>query len=368
LTAQKVIAHCRPGFEAECAADLERVAARAGVRLDCDVATGAAFVVASAEKLHHAGWERALAREPPWFARSIFVGDGPHVFPTRDRITPLLAFAREHGSAFEALWLETADSNQGKTVSGLCRRLTPPLEAAAIDARLLALGDTRGLRLHVLFTDPDTAFIGTSRAATGSPWPMGIPRLAMPRGAPSRSTLKLAEALITFLEDEERARLLQPGMRAIDLGAAPGGWTWQLAQRGLRVTAVDNGPLKGEVVNDPRVEHLRADGLTWRPRRGVDWMVCDIVLQPSRIAALVGTWLAGGHCMRTIFNLKLPMKKRYTEVQRCEAIIREMLDRQRLGYALAFRQLYHDREEITGYCTRIDTRDRGGPHPRLSRR
>ena len=354
MTAQKVIAHCRPGFEAECAADLERTAAHAGVRLDCDVMTGAAYVVASGEKLHRAGWERAIAHERPWFARSTFVGNGPHVFPTRDRITPLLAFAREQGSAFQALWLETADSNEGKTVSGLCRRLAPPLEAAAIDARLLAPGDARGLRLHVLFTDPDTAFIGTSRAATGSPWPMGIPRLAMPRGAPSRSTLKLAEALITLLKDEERARLLRPGMRAIDLGAAPGGWTWQLAQRGLRVTAVDNGPLKGEVALDPLVEHLRVDGMTWRPRRPVDWMVCDIVVQPSRIAALVAAWLAEGHCRRTIFNLKLPMKKRYAEVQRCAGIIRDALERKRLRHVLALKQLYHDREEITGYCARID--------------
>lgn len=354
MTAQKIIAHCRPGFEAECAADLERVAARAGLQLDCDVARGRAFVVASTDELDRAGWERALACEPPWFARSIFVGDGPHALSRRDRISPLLVLAREHGSAFQALWLEAADTNQGKTVSGLCRRLAPSLEAAAINARLLAPGDAGGVRLHVLFTDSSTAFVGTSRAATGSPWPMGIPRLAMPRRAPSRSTLKLAEALITFLTDEERARLMKPGMRAIDLGAAPGGWTWQLAQRGLRVTAVDNGPLKGEAARDPLVEHLKVDGLTWRPRRPVDWMVCDIVLQPSRVAALVGTWLAAGHCRRTIFNLKLPMKKRYAEVERCAAIIRDALEKRQLRHMLKLKQLYHDREEITGYCARID--------------
>jgi len=94
-------------------------------------------------------------------------------------------------------------------------------------------------------------------------------------------------------------------MRAVDLGAAPGGWTWQLATRGLRVTAVDNGPLKGDVASDPLVQHLRQDGLTYRPRNPVDWMVCDIVDQPSRIAHLVAAWLAEGTCRRSIFNLKL---------------------------------------------------------------
>ena len=38
---------------------------------------------------------------------------------------------------------------------------------------------------------------------------------------------------------EERAHELKAGMRAVDLGASPGGWLWVLAQRGIRVTAID---------------------------------------------------------------------------------------------------------------------------------
>ena len=184
---------------------------------------------------------------------------------------------------------------------------------------------------------------------------MGIPRLRMPGGAPSRSTLKLAEAFVTFLGDRE-PEVLRAGMRAVDLGAAPGGWTWQLAHRGLRVTAVDNGPLKGDVLDDPLVTHLRADGLAYLPKRPVDWMVCDIVEQPSRIAALVARWLGEGHARHAIFNLKLPMKKRYDEVRRCEAIIRDALTKARVEHTLALRQLYHDREEVTGYCATTGAR------------
>jgi 23S rRNA (cytidine2498-2'-O)-methyltransferase len=113
--------------------------------------------------------------------------------------------------------------------------------------------------------------------------------------------------------------------------------------------------LRSELARDPLVEHLRADGLTWRPRHPVDWMVCDIVLQPSRIAALVAAWIADGACRRTIFNLKLPMKKRYAEVERCAALIGDTIERRRLRYKLKFKQLYHDREEITGYCARVDS-------------
>lgn len=331
-----------------------RLAARAGTRIACEALAGSAVVVGPVESFDARRWESALKTAPPWFARSIFVGGGPHALTPRDRVTPLLALAAGHEPPFAAIWLEMPDTNEGKLRSGMCRRLSPLLDEKARAAGLLEPDGTSDKRLHVLFVDAVNAWVGVSSSATGSPWPMGIPRLALPRSAPSRSALKLAEALETFLTAEERERLLRPGMRAVDLGAAPGGWTWQLAHRGLRVSAVDNGPLKGEVAQDPLVEHLRVDGLGWRPRGRVDWMVCDIVQQPSRIAALIAAWVADGACRRTIFNLKLPMKKRYAEVERCAGLIRDVLERRRLRHTLSFRQLYHDREEITGYCARLD--------------
>jgi 23S rRNA (cytidine2498-2'-O)-methyltransferase len=161
-----------------------------------------------------------------------------------------------------------------------------------------------------------------------------------------------SRAAFKLLELDDRDRFLRPGSRVVDLGAAPGGWTWQLAHRGLRVTAVDNGPLKGEVASDSLVTHLTVDGLKYRPPRPVDWMVCDIADQPARIAALVAGWIARGDARQTIFNLKLPMKKRYDEVQRCQAIIVETLARAGVRHTLRMRQLYHDREEVTGYLAR----------------
>lgn len=347
---RSIVAHTRPGFEAECARDLLRIGAHAGMEVACAGLPGSAFVTGSGEPFDSTRWQRAQQAVPPWFTRSIFVGNGPHRLPERDRITPLLELARDHQPPFSAIWLETPDSNHGKRQSGLCRRLAPLLAQEARAAGLLEDGAER--RLHALFVAADEIWVGTSDRASGSPWPMGIPRLGMPGSAPSRSVLKLAEALLTFLTAEERLKLLRPGMRAVDLGAAPGGWTWELARHGLRVTAIDNGPLKGPIARDPQVEHLRVDGLNWRPRRPVDWMVCDIVLQPSRIAALVAAWMADGACGRTIFNLKLPMKKRYAEVERCAGLIDDALRQRGVRYSLAFRQLYHDREEITGYCAR----------------
>ena len=94
------------------------------------------------------------------------------------------------------------------------------------------------------------------------------------------------------------------------------------------------------------VEHLRADGFRYRPKKPVDWLVCDMVEQPRRIADLIAQWLSTGTCRRAIFNLKLPMKKRYEETQACLARVRAVAGDVRA------RQLYHDREEITVFAAR----------------
>ena len=98
---------------------------------------------------------------------------------------------------------------------------------------------------------------------------------------------------------------------------------------------------------------MRADGFRDLPPKPVDWLVCDMVEQPSRVAALAARWLAGGHCRQAMFNLKLPMKKRYEELKRCRDIIETALDDAEVPFRLRFKQLYHDREEVTAYLARL---------------
>jgi 23S rRNA (cytidine2498-2'-O)-methyltransferase len=265
-----------------------------------------------------------------------------------------LAAEGAHAPPWRSVWVEHPDTNEGKELSRLARALQLRLDAAL--ARAGRVDPGARCRLHVFLADGRTAWIGTSDA-DASRWPMGIPRLRRPGRAPSRSAQKLVEAIVWFLGERE-GDLLRAGQRAVDLGAAPGGWSWVLASRGLSVVAVDNGPLKGEVAHDPRVRHVRADGLAWRPPRPVDWLVCDIVERPARIADVVAGWIADGDAQAAIFNLKLPMKKRYDEVRRCEALIGERLRAAGVRAALGLRHLYHDREEVTGCLARAEARQR----------
>lgn len=345
--------YCRPGFEKECAAEIREHTAAAGMDGYVKAKQGTGFVVFERYGAGpaHLGCAR-MAYADLIFARQLI--SSPLLLtelPAHDRVTPLLESARRFGAPYGAVWLETPDTNEGKALSTFISKFAAPFTKAAADAGLL----TRELsapRLHLFFLTSTSVYLGMSLRDNSAPWPMGIPRLKFPRGAPSRSTLKLEEAWLLFCSDQDS--VLAPGMTAVDLGAAPGGWTWQLVKRHFRVVAVDNGVLQPQLLDSGLVEHVRADAFRYRPPRPVDWMVCDVVEQPSRIASLVGRWVAEGWCRHTVFNLKLPMKRRFDEVKRCRDIIEKTLVRAGFPYRLKFKQLYHDREEVTGLLQRSD--------------
>ena len=335
-TSIKWLIYCRPGFERDC---VEETQARA-----IEAETGSGYAILQ-DKPHLRFEKLAFVRQ--LIRLQTTISD----LPDRDRLTPLLSAIPGAGEQFGTLWLEVPDTNTGKMLTGFTRRFQPLLEEKLRTAGRLA-DDPSLPRLHILFPDKTRALIGTSDPYNSAATPMGILRLKLPHDAPSRSYLKLAEAFEVFLTPEQQQKWLRPGLHAVDLGAAPGGWTWQLVQRGLKVAAVDNGPLKGLAAEHPYIRHLRQDGFRYRPKKPVDWLVCDMVEQPQRVAALVAEWVAAGLTPRAIFNLKLPMKKRVAALQDALDIVRDVLDAQGLRYDLRAKQLYHDREEVTVFLAK----------------
>ena len=121
-----------------------------------------------------------------------------------------------------------------------------------------------------------------------SPFPDGVARFEEDRqGPPSRAYLKLWETFARL------RRQPAPGERCLDLGAAPGGWTWLLARTGAQVLAVDRAPLAPEIERLPNVTARRgsAFGLDPRETGAVDWWCSDIVAYPERLLTLVERWL-----------------------------------------------------------------------------
>jgi 23S rRNA (cytidine2498-2'-O)-methyltransferase len=329
--------YCRPGFERDCLQETQASAVEANAN--------SGFIIIQ-------GKPRLLYAQLTFARQLISLHAEISALPERDRLTPLLAAIPDTPEQFGTLWLETPDTNDGKTLSGFTRRIQPLLEEKLRASRLLT-DDANLPRLHIFFPDKNRALIGSSDPRNSANAPMGILRMKMPYEAPSRSVLKLAEAFEVFLSDEEKTQWIKQGMHAVDLGAAPGGWTWHLVQLGMQVVAVDNGPLKGVVAEHPSVKHLRQDGFRYRPKHTVDWLVCDMVEQPGRVAALVSDWVASGATNRAIFNLKLPMKKRVEALAEALNGIRAVLDKKGFKYRLQAKQLYHDREEVTVFLAKI---------------
>ncbi len=146
-------------------------------------------------------------------------------------------------------------------------------------------------------------------------------------GPPSRAYLKLWEAL-TLLGAHPG-----PGQTCIDLGAAPGGWTFVLASLGARVLAVDKAPL------DPRVAAL--PGVAWRQDSAFalapepcEWLVCDVIAYPDRLLSLAQRWI--GAARRIICTIKFQGETDHAAAEAFAALPGGRV-----------RHLFHNKHELT---------------------
>ncbi len=196
----------------------------------------------------------------------------------------------------------------------------------------LSVGPHRGL--YVFFADQFRVYLGRSF------WSGGQTRMRMQKGAPSRSFLKLEEAYRIF------GKAPRCGEHVLDLGAAPGGWSYSAAQRQARVIAVDNGSLKAGAKNHLLITHVKQDAYHYHriDSRKVDWLLCDLVDQPHQVLDLLTHWLKNHSCRHFIANLKFGHSDPIDLLMR---IHDPAVGPGRFGFNYQARHLYHDRQEIT---------------------
>ncbi|MDF1781223.1 MAG: 23S rRNA (cytidine(2498)-2'-O)-methyltransferase RlmM [Alcanivoracaceae bacterium] len=324
---------CRPGFEADCAAEL--------ASLDF---VGYARAVANSGYLHwHSADIAAIDLRRLIFPRTGFRQTSEFSqLSESDRLTPLMAAIEPLGT-FAELRLEYADTNEGRGLQRFLKRFRGSLEHALKQQRVVTGNGQR--ILHIFFHDSCNGVIGVSSDGEAGPWELGIPRLRLSGAAPSRSAQKIEEAWLKLMTEAERSHWLREGRTGVDLGAAPGGWTWQLARHGIKMTGVDHGKLAQSLMDEYPVQHVSADAYTYRPPKTVDWLVCDVVDKPARTEACMEKWLVNGWARMALFNLKLPMKQRFATVQTLLQRLETALGDRKVIIRAA--QLYYDREEIT---------------------
>jgi 23S rRNA (cytidine2498-2'-O)-methyltransferase len=173
-----------------------------------------------------------------------------------------------------------------------------------------------------------------------SPFPNGEVHFVEDKsGPPNRAYLKLWEAL-TLAASMPGSRMPGPGDLCLDLGSAPGGWSWVLQKLGARVISVDKAPLDPAIAALPGIEHRTMSAFALAPAAvgQVDWLFSDVICYPARLLRLVETWLASGLARNFVCTLKFQGKTDMQTAQRFAAIPGSRLT-----------HLFHNKHELTWF-------------------
>lgn len=216
-------------------------------------------------------------------------------------------------------------------------RLKPELEVLLTEMQAATVMKDADLILS-LYTAGSRIFIGLSRPEDNlSDWPGGAIRFKREDGMVSRAKFKLLEAEAAFGLDFSQYT------NALDVGAAPGGWTSLLLERGLAVTAVDPAKLHPALHKHPRLTYFskKADQVSFESG-SFDLLVCDMSWSPHQMAKLIKslahTVQQGG---TVIITVKLMHKKALQTVRDVTTVLEPEL------VLLKAKQLFHNREELT---------------------
>ncbi|TMC67244.1 MAG: methyltransferase domain-containing protein [Chloroflexota bacterium] len=189
-------------------------------------------------------------------------------------------------------------------------------------------------------------YLGISLARENlSDWPGGARHFAKTTDQISRAEFKLLEALEVF------GVTLPTKGRALDLGAAPGGWTRLLLEAGLHVVAVDPANLDPRLATQPRLEHYHGYAEHYleeaiKTHGSFDLIVNDMRMDARDAARLLGQ---ASRCLRNdgfvISVFKLPHATREIDPLATLRAALALLDKY---YGIVqVRQLFHNRQEVT---------------------
>ena len=200
--------------------------------------------------------------------------------------------------------------------------------------------DANDLLLQIYVSSTDGAWFSLSTVREGASTAIGgMRRMKKLAGAPSRSASKLEEAL-AFMGTAPK-----PGQTAVDLGAAPGGWTFVMARHGADVKAIDHAELAipNATKLKGKITHLKENGLKYLPSDNVDWLVCDMVMGGRQTLDVLKQWCDSKKMSAFVVNVKLPAAKPWPTVLE---VIKFLATLEGWSFLKA-KHLFHDRAEIT---------------------
>jgi 23S rRNA (cytidine2498-2'-O)-methyltransferase len=190
------------------------------------------------------------------------------------------------------------------------------------------------------------AYIGISSVEENlSSWPGGARHFAQETEQISRAEFKLLEALEVF------GVTFPTAGRALDLGAAPGGWTRLLLETGMSVIAVDPANLDPRLARRQGLEHYKGYAENYLEEAHIKRSKFDLIVNDMRMDARDAARLLAraSQCLRSdgfvISVFKLPHA---TPTINPLATFREAMSILKGSYShVQAHQLFHNRQEIT---------------------
>jgi len=211
-----------------------------------------------------------------------------------------------------------------------------------IDKILIELGAETEIKapdlILSILLDEEKCCIGMTPSNKNiSSWSGGMVHYRKEDADISRAKFKLMEAITVFDLDLSSIRT------ALDLGAAPGGWTSVLLEKDIAVTAVDTGDMDPRLNKFRKFTYIKSNAAELElPEQNFDLLTSDISWNPKNTAVLVNRAAqflkAGGYAIVTVKLMGEKVKRTIRET--CE-IYQEVFD------IVAIKQLFHNREEVT---------------------
>ena len=211
-----------------------------------------------------------------------------------------------------------------------------------IDKILVELGAEAEIKepnyIISILLDETSCYIGMSQSKLNlSTWSGGMVHYKKEDADISRAKYKLMEAISTFELDLSNIH------NALDLGAAPGGWTSVLLEKKIAVTAVDTGDMDERLKKYKSYTNIKANASELElPEQSFDLLTSDISWNAKNTAVLVNKSSKflkdGGYAIVTV---KLMGDKVRRTIREVKEIYQESFD------VMAAKQLFHNREEIT---------------------
>lgn len=156
--------------------------------------------------------------------------------------------------------------------------------------------------------------------------------------APSSAYRKLVEAL-GWLG-------LRPGESdlVLDLGAAPGGWSYVALANGARVLAYDRAELDPALAAHPRLTHVKKDAFSNAPLDEATWLLCDVIDSPSRSLELIERALAEPGLRALVVTVKLKPPIDLAPVRAAKALAADAASK---GWQARVKHLVHNKHELS---------------------